>query len=234
MDKKLDAGGKGDAPRGPKGRHSKLSAHDVPPDINVDNVYTKKCLKFDENVPINTKTQLPPPSTSLSSSQSSSAYSLSPTSSDHSQSSATLSLFDRAAYLKRLFKKQPLGINSHNVTITYTEDFWMSTVVNQTLFLELGHAQLEHGKDGLVQLIDDAFDDSEIDQIVIYFQNCRSDFKQLVRTFRFYDFSSVLGSEIERQFILSEGNHYMVYDTRASSDSADDSDESDEDLIDFD
>jgi len=148
--------------------------------------------------------------------------------------------FDRIAFFNRLFDKpyRHGGDNNKvnvelNSDINYTQDFWMSTVLANTRFVELGHASIENGKDSLVDLIDQTFDDKRCDQLCVYFARSRADFKNLIRTFQFYDFVSIPKTSLDLP--LSSENHYMIYSTNESSDSnSTDDDDSELDLIEFD
>lgn len=148
--------------------------------------------------------------------------------------------FDRIAFFNRLFDQSYRhgGDNNKvnvklNSEINYTQDFWMSTVLARTRFVELGHASIENGKDSLVDLIDQTFDDKRCDQLCVYFARTRADFKNLIKTFQFYDFVSIPKTSLDLP--LSSDNHYMIYSTNESSDSDGvDDDNSDFDLIEFD
>lgn len=148
-------------------------------------------------------------------------------------SDGSIDEFDAIAFRKRLFSRKFNIKVDGTVSAIKCRDFWMSLQMNDVLLVEVGHAAMAGGKDQFVDLVEEQFEDSTTNQIIVYFSKHRSDFKQLVNSFEIMDFEAISTMAVTKEvgLDLNDSNYFMRLSTDYDSNS-DDSDSSD-DLIAF-
>jgi len=129
-------------------------------------------------------------------------------------------LFFRRLYAKNCSKlsNQKYLENSILKTLSFQSSKWQTTVINNYMFVELGHTTLNAmSKDDIVELIDLCYDDITIQKLVIFYNNKRTDFKILDKVFKIMDFfktsSRFLSENDPTEIEFCNLNNYWIYDT---------------------
>merc|ERR1711881_275618 len=100
----------------------------------------------------------------------------------------------------------------------------MSVQLGDKLFIELGHGAMASGKDKFVDLVDEAYDDESVNQLIVFFSMERSDVDQLIDSFQIMDFDAVSCARLSALtgYEMNNSNYFMALET-VVDDSSDES-----------
>jgi len=106
---------------------------------------------------------------------------------------------------------------------------WQAFRLCRNIFIELGQSALRDiSKHDLIDMIDHFSQDFEVDRLVFYYHQKRSDAKNLNATFRVMDFTPIVGDQVFEgrfqaeadrlgNFVVNDFNNYWTYDVAKGS-----------------